>query len=117
MGSNSDKDVRDGALGPVVAEMGPALRAEFEKLQASEARILKALSDPKTAAAFAADPGAAMANFGIDVPPIIKQRLKLAAGNSLGQRNTFGARKFRLPDGTSVTARVNIHFTGAPRED
>lgn len=116
MESNKDGEVPESTLGPVVAELGPTLRAEFEKLQASEKRLLKALSDPAAAAAFVADPNAAMATFGIDVPPIIKQRLKLAAGNSIGQRNTFDSRVFRLPDGNSVTARVNLHFTGTPKE-
>jgi hypothetical protein len=103
-----------GGLGSVVDQMGPRLRAEFEVLQRSEAKILRALRDPSRARAFAADPLGTLTTIGVAVPPIIKQRLKASAIS--GDLPTLAAAQgFRLPNGQVVTANVNIRFTGSSR--
>lgn len=100
-------------LGPVVDRLGPRLRAEFEELQKSERTILAALAKPDTARQFAADPLATLTACKIEVPPIIKQRLKSAALTG-DAPDLHRPRSFRLPNGQIVTARVNIRFTGGP---
>jgi hypothetical protein len=103
-------------MGSVIDDMGPRLRAEFTQLQKSEARLLRALSKPETAAAFAADPLGTLTGLRIGVPPIIKSRLK-AAPLTGDAPNLQQARAFRLPNGQVVTARVNLRFTGTPKGD
>jgi hypothetical protein len=103
-----------GGLGPVIDQMGPRLRAEFAHLQKSEARLLRALSKPETAQAFAADPLGTFTALRIDVPPIIKQRLK-AAPLTGDAPDLQQVRAFRLPNGQVVTANVNLRFTGTPK--
>jgi hypothetical protein len=101
-------------LGELTDRLGPRLRAEFEQLQKSERKLLAALAKPDAAAQFAADPLATLAALKIEVPPIIKQRLKSApvTGDAPDLQRP---RSFRLPNGQVVTANVNIHFTGAPK--
>ena len=70
---------RDGGLDPVTDQLGPRLRAEFEQLQKSERKLVAALAKPETAKQFAEDPLATLAALKIEVPPIIRQRLKSAA--------------------------------------
>ncbi len=106
----------DGGLSPVSDRFGPRLRAEFEQLQESERKILAALSNPETAKQFAADPLATFAALKIDVPPIIKQRLK-AAPLTGDAPDLHRPRSFRLPNGQVVTAAVNIRFTSTPKAD
>jgi hypothetical protein len=101
-------------MGPVIDEMGPRLRAEFAQLQKSEGRLLKALTKPETAQAFAADPLGTLTALRIEVPPIIKQRLK-AAPVTGDAPDVQQARAFRLPNGQVVTAKVNLRFTGTPK--
>ncbi|MDQ1395733.1 MAG: hypothetical protein QOG64_992 [Acidimicrobiaceae bacterium] len=108
-GGKSERHV----LGPLVDQMGPRLREEFEQLHKSEAKVLKALSNPETSAAFAADPLATLSGLGIQIPPIIKQRLKTAQLTA-NPGDLAQSRSFRLPDGQVVTARINIRFTGTP---
>jgi hypothetical protein len=103
-------------MGEVIDNMGPRLRAEFAQLQKSERRLLRALNNPETAQAFAADPLGTLTGLRIDVPPIIKSRLK-AAPITGDAPNLQQARAFRLPNGQVVTARVNLRFTGTPRGD
>jgi hypothetical protein len=104
-----------GSLGPVIDQMGPRLRAEFEHLQKSESKILRALKQPETAKAFAADPLGTLTGLGVSVPPIIKQRLK-AAPLTGDAPDLLQAKAFRLPNGQVVTANVTIRFTGTPKE-
>ncbi len=104
----------DDRLSPVTDQLGPRLRAEFDQLQKSERKLLAALAKPETAKQFAADPLATLAALKIEVPPIIKQRLKSAAltGDAPDLQR---ARSFRMPNGQVITANVNIHFTGTPK--
>lgn len=101
-------------LGSVTDRLGPRLRAEFEQLQKSERKILAAVSKPDVARRFAADPLATLAALNIDVPPIIKQRLKSATLTG-DAPDLYRPQSFRLPNGDVVTANVNIRFTGAPK--
>jgi hypothetical protein len=101
-------------LSPVIDQLGPRLRAEFEELQKSERTILAALAKPDAARQFAADPLATFAALRIQVPPIIKQRLK-AAPLTGDAPDLHRPRSFRLPNGQVLTAKVNIRFTGAPK--
>ena len=94
--------------------VGPRLRAELDQLQKSEAKILKALKKPETARAFAADPLATLTAIGVDVPPIVKARLK-AAPVTGDMPDLLRKRAFRLPDGQVVTANVTVRFTGTPK--
>ena len=103
-----------GGLDPVTDQLGPRLRAEFEQLQKSERKILAALAKPETAKQFAEDPLTTLAALKIEVPPIIKQRLKSAARTG-DAPDLQRPRSFRLPNGQVVTANVNIRFTGTPK--
>ena len=102
----------DTGFRSVTDQLGPRLRAEFEQLQKSERKIVAALAKPETAARFAADPLTVLKELKIEVPPLIRQRLKSAAANSdfpdLAQPHSF-----RLPNGQVVTAAVNIRVSGA----
>jgi hypothetical protein len=98
----------------VIDRLGPRLRAEFEELQKSERRILAALAKPDAAQRFAADPLATLTGLRIEVPPIIKQRLKSASLTG-DAPDLHRPRSFRLPNGQVLTAKVNIRFTGTPR--
>jgi hypothetical protein len=97
----------------VVARLGPSLGAEFEQLRQVEGRILEGLSDPRTAKEFLADPARALAAMGVEVPPIIGKRLK----SDPVIANAVGPRRFRLPDGQVVTARVNVRVTNGRMAD
>ena len=105
---------RDGGLDPVTDQLGPRLRAEFEQLQKSERKLLAALAKPETAKQFAEDPLATLAALKIEVPPIVKQRLKSAARTG-DAPDLQRPRSFRLPNGQVLTANVNIRFTGTPK--
>ncbi|BBX96607.1 hypothetical protein [Mycobacterium lacus] len=98
----------------MIDSLGPRLRAEFEELQKSERTILAALAKPDAARQFAADPLTTFAALRIEVPPIIKQRLK-AAPLTGDAPDLHRPRSFRLPNGQVLTANVNIRFTGAPK--
>jgi hypothetical protein len=95
----------------VLDQLGPRLRAEFEELGKSERVLLAALAKPDTARQFAADPLATLAALKIEVPPIIKQRLKSASLTG-DAPDLHQPRSFRLPNGQVVTPNVNIRFTG-----
>ncbi|VBA58474.1 hypothetical protein [Mycobacterium attenuatum] len=101
-------------LGQVIDRLGPRLRAEFEQLHKFERTILAALAKPEVARQFATDPLATLAALMIDVPPIIKQRLK-AAPLTGDAPDLHRPRAFRLPNGQVITAKVNIRFTGSPK--
>lgn len=101
----------NSAQSSVLDQLGPRLRAEFEELARSERTILAALAKPETARRFAADPLATLAALKIEVPPIIKQRLKSASLTG-DAPDLHQPRSFRLPNGQVVTAKVNIRFTG-----
>lgn len=89
-----------------ISRFAPHLRAEFDELRTSEATILKALADPETAGRFAADPARTLEEIGVKVPPAIKARL------ASQPRPGFPVeRRFRLPNGQVVTARVKVRFT------
>jgi hypothetical protein len=103
----------DDGPGKVSGQLGPRLRAEFEQLQKSERNILAALAKPDTAKDFAADPLAVLTALKIDVPPIVRQRLKSAA-SSTAFSELARPRSFRLPNGQVVTTSVNLRFTGPP---
>jgi hypothetical protein len=91
-----------------ISLFAPHLREEFEILRRSEDKILRGLEDPRAAERFATDPARALAEIGVDVPPLMKGRL-------VGERRPEpipSERRFRLPNGQVVTARVKVHFTG-----
>lgn len=100
-------------LGKVSGQLGPRLRAEIEQLQKSERKILAALAKPDTAKNFATDPLAVLTALKIDVPPIVRQRLKSAA-SSTAFSELATPRSFRLPNGQVVTTSINLRFTGPP---
>ncbi len=104
----------DEGFGSVIDQLGPRLRAEFEQLQKSERKLLAALAKPETADRFATDPLAVLAGLKIEVPPLIRQRLKAARSNSdfsgLAQPHSF-----RLPNGQVVTATVKVRVS-APKD-
>ncbi len=92
----------------------PHLREEFEQVRGHESEIVERLRDPKVAASFAADPVRALADIGVDVPPLIKGRLVAERR----PKPVPSERRFRLPSGQVVTARVRVRFTGGktPKE-
>src|SRR5438034_11641071 len=63
-------------LDPVTEQFGPRLRAELEQVAKSEAKILKALSDQELSQQYLVDPAGALKKMGVELPPILKQRLK-----------------------------------------
>ncbi len=97
----------------VVAQLGPSLGAELEQLRQVEHRILEGLGDPRAAKEFLADPARALAAMGLEVPPILGKRLK---GDPV-IASAVGPRRFRLPDGQVVTARVNVRITDGRTAD
>src|SRR4051812_48134821 len=75
----SVKPARPGGkvrLDPITDQFGPRLQAELEQVAKSEAKILKALTNRDMSELFLADPAAALRRMGVDLPPILKQRLK-----------------------------------------
>lgn len=102
---------QDG-LHSVTDRLGPRLREEFEQLAKSERKLLRALTKPEIARQFAADPLGALASLKIDVPPVIKQRLKTAAITG-DAPDLHHRRSFQLPDGQVLTPTVTIRFTGS----
>jgi hypothetical protein len=105
----------NSGLSPVIDRLGPRLRAEFEELQKSERMILAALAKPDAARQFAADPLSTLTALKIEVPPIVKQRLKSASLTG-DAPDLYQPRSFRLPNGQVVRANVHIRFTGTPKE-
>lgn len=100
-----------GPSAPIVEQLGPRLRAEFEALEKSGRKIVKALGDQRTAEEFSRDPAAALRRMKVDVPPLIGARLKqpgLMAG-------LVAPRSYQLPNGQVVTARVTVRFTAGDR--
>src|SRR5436853_7938902 len=82
-------------LDPVTEQFGPRLRAELEQVAKSEAKILRALNDPALSQQYLVDPGGALKKMGVELPPILKQRLK-----DRPPINDFvGPRAFRPPAG------------------
>src|SRR3954451_11000974 len=94
-------------LDPVIEQFGPRLRAELEQVAKSEAKILKALTNTELSQQYLVDPAGALTKMGVELPPILKRRLK-----ERPPINDFvGPRSFRLPNGQLVTATVNVRFT------
>ena len=94
-------------LDPVADQLGPRLRAELEQVARSEAKILKALDDDELRRLYLADPAAALRRIGVELPPILRQRLK----DRPPLTDIVTPRCFRLPNGQVVTATVNVRFT------
>ena len=96
-----------GKTGPLSDQLGPRLRAEFEQIEKSEAKILRGLSNKRTAEEFLRDPAAALRRMKVDVPPIMAARLK---DPSLLEP-LVAPRRYQLPNGQVVTAKVTVRFT------
>ena len=103
---------RPSSLGPIAEQLGPHLRLELEEVAKSEAKILKGLANQDVRAQFIVDPAGALERMGVEVPPIMKKRLKTRPPSADDLRSR---RSFRLPDGQVVTATVNVRFTGTER--
>jgi hypothetical protein len=99
------------ATGPIVEQLGPRLRAEFEELTKSEAKILRGLAAKGTAEEFVRDPAAALRRMKVDVPPTIAARLK----NPELLGDIIAPRSYQLPNGQVVTPRVTVRFTAGRR--
>jgi hypothetical protein len=96
-----------GKTGPISEQLGPRLRAELEQIEKSEAKILRGLSSKRTAEEFLRDPAAALRRMKVDVPPIMAARLK-EPSPLIG---LVAPRRYQLPNGQVVTARVTVRFT------
>lgn len=94
-------------LGPVAEQLGPRLRKELELVAQSEAAIMKGLADKDINRQFLVDPAGALHRMGVELPPILKKRLKTRSELP----DLMGPQAFRLPDGQVVTANVNVRFT------
>src|SRR4051812_27445012 len=90
-----DSGASNKGLRSVTDRLGPRLRDEFEQLAKSERKLLRALARPEIAQQFTADPLATLASLKIEVPPIIKQRLKTASATA-DARDLHRPRSFRL---------------------
>lgn len=99
-------------FGPIDAQLGPKLREELELVAKSEAAIMKGLSNKDINRQFLVDPAGALNKIGVELPPIIKKRLKTRPELP----DLMGPQAFRLPNGQVVTANVNVRFT-ARKED
>jgi hypothetical protein len=92
--------------GSVVDQFAPRLREEFARLQKQEARIIAGLEDPEISRHFLEDPVGALDRMKVDVPPILRKRLRAQARPDL-----LFPRQFRLPNGQVVTPQVTVRFT------
>jgi hypothetical protein len=101
------KPTPNGRLDPVTDQFGPRLRAELEQVARSEAKILKGLSNKEVSELYLQDPAAALARIGVELPPILKQRLKGRPPIT----DLVSPKAFKLPNGQTVTASVNVRFT------
>jgi len=93
--------------GPIVEQLGPRLRAEFDQIEKSEAKILRGLSNKRSAEEFLRDPAAALRRMKVEVPPIMAARLK----DPSPLTPLVAPRRYQLPNGQIVTARVRVRFT------
>lgn len=98
-------------LGPLADQLGPRLRKELEIVAKSEKVIMKGLADKDLNRQFLVDPAGALQRMGVELPPILKGRLKTRSEFP----DLMGPQAFRLPDGQVVTANVNVRFT-SPKE-
>ncbi len=105
----TDKQPKPGKpdLGPVSDQLGPRLRKELELVAKSEKVIMKGLADKDLNRQFLVDPAGALQRMGVELPPILKGRLKTRTELP----DLMGPQAFRLPDGQVVTANVNVRFT------
>jgi len=95
----------------VIDQFGPRLREEFARLQKEESRILDGLADPEISQHFLEDPAGALDRMGIQVPPLLRKRLRAQARPDL-----LSPRHFRLPNGQVVTPQITVRFTSG-KED
>lgn len=107
----SKPTAKPAAIGPIVDQLGPRLRAEFEELTKSEAKILRGLAAKGTAQEFLHDPAAALRRMKVDVPATMAARLKNP--DLLG--DLVAPRSYQLPNGQVVTPRVTVRFTAGKR--
>ena len=97
----------EGKTGPISEVLGPRLRAELEEIEKSEAKILRGLSSKRTAEEFLKDPAAALRRMKVGVPPITAARLK----DPSPLTGLVAPRRYQLPNGQIVTAKVTVRFT------
>lgn len=97
----------EGKTGPISEQLGPRLRAEFEEIEKSEAKILRGLTSKRTAEEFLKDPAAALRRMKVRVPPITAARLK----DPSPLAGLVAPRRYQLPNGQVVTAKVKVRFT------
>jgi hypothetical protein len=90
----------------VIEQLSPRLREDFARLQEQEARILGALADPEIHRHFLEDPAGALDRMGVEVPPILRRRLRAQPRPDL-----VSPRRFRLPNGQVVTPEITVRFT------
>jgi len=95
----------------VIDQLSPRLREEFAHLQKEESRILKGLEHPEIRQRFLTDPAGALDQMGVQVPPLLKKRLRAKAGPP----DLLLSRQFRLPTGQVVTPKINVRFTSGKR--
>lgn len=90
----------------VIEQFAPRLREDFTRLQEQESRILGALADPEIHRHFLEDPAGALDRMGVEVPPLLRRRLRAQPRPDL-----VAPKQFRLPNGQVVTPQINVRFT------
>jgi len=90
----------------VIEQFAPRLREDFARLQEQESRILGALADPEIHRHFLEDPAGALDRMGVEVPPLLRRRLRAQPRPDL-----VAPKQFRLPNGQVVTPQINVRFT------
>jgi len=90
----------------VLDTFSPRLREAFGRLEKQESLILKGLEDPEVSQRFLQDPAGALDHMGVDVPPLLRKRLRAQARPDL-----LLPRQFRLPNGQVVTPQITVRFT------
>ena len=96
-----------------IAQLSPSLQREMRELRQHEAKILKALGDAKKAALFQSDPLAFLRGEGVPVPATLAGRLRQF---DTGVAANLRRQAFVLPNGQTVTARINVRFNRALKE-
>ncbi len=90
----------------VLDTFSPRLREAFGRLEKQESLILKGLEDPEVSQRFLQDPAGALDHMGVEVPPLLRKRLRAQARPDL-----LLPRQFRLPNGQVVTPQITVRFT------
>jgi hypothetical protein len=105
-GANSDKNKG------FFMKMSPQIQKEMDLLKKQEDKILKGLKDEEMQRLFIKNPFEALSKMNVEVPSIIKGRLKQM--NDLSE--IFSDKEYVLSNGQTITPKIKINFTKMKEE-